>query len=112
MSVHMRLADVGSPLSDASSYVLGMPHLNPNGLSENWLWKELGHRHWNLIAKAYGRAATGFGSVGDQPIYADAAAPTTRPLRLLSRAVVKGSPPRATMAGWAPLRRASSRSRL
>jgi hypothetical protein len=37
MSVHMRLADVGSPLSDASSYVLGMPHLNPNGLSENWL---------------------------------------------------------------------------
>jgi probable biosynthetic protein (TIGR04099 family) len=70
MSVHMRLADVGSPLSDASSYVLGMPHLNPNGLSENWLWKELGHRHWNLIAKAYGRAATGFGSAGDQPIYA------------------------------------------
>ncbi|MHC2086474.1 Pnap_2097 family protein [Methylobacterium sp. CM6244] len=47
-----------------------MPHLSPNGLSENWLWKELGHRHWNMIAKAYGRAATGFGSVGDQPIYA------------------------------------------
>ncbi len=67
MSLHMRLAGAGSPLSDASSYVLGMPHLSPNGLSENWLWKELGHRHWNLIAKAYGRAATGFGSVGDSP---------------------------------------------
>jgi len=70
MSLHMRLAGAGSPLSDASSYTLGMPHLCPHGLSENWLWKELGHRHWNLIAKAYGRAATGFGSVGDQPIYA------------------------------------------
>ncbi|MCJ2130457.1 Pnap_2097 family protein [Methylobacterium sp. E-045] len=70
MSLHMRLAAAGSPLSDASSYVLGMPHLCPNGLSENWLWKELGHRHWNLIAQAYGRAAAGFGPKGGQPIYA------------------------------------------
>jgi probable biosynthetic protein (TIGR04099 family) len=27
-----------------------MPHLNGNGLSETWLMKELGHRHWLMLA--------------------------------------------------------------
>lgn len=70
MSLHMRLAGAGEPLAAVSAYVLGMPHLCPNGLSENWLWKELGHRHWNLIAQAYGRAMAGFGPQGERPIYA------------------------------------------
>jgi probable biosynthetic protein (TIGR04099 family) len=30
--------------------LVGMPHLNPNGLSETWLMKELGHRHWLMLA--------------------------------------------------------------
>lgn len=30
--------------------LLGMPHLNGNGLSETWLMKELGHRHWLMLA--------------------------------------------------------------
>lgn len=70
MGLHLRPGADVSPLMDTASYVLGMPHLCPNGLSENWLWKELGHRHWMLIAQAYGVAATGFGPVGEQPVYA------------------------------------------
>ncbi len=31
--------------------LLGMPHLNPFGLSETWLMKELGHRHWLMLAQ-------------------------------------------------------------
>jgi len=30
--------------------LLGMPQLNPLGLSETWLMKELGHRHWLMLA--------------------------------------------------------------
>ncbi|MGO8470307.1 hypothetical protein AB9F45_39245, partial [Rhizobium leguminosarum] len=30
--------------------LLCMPHLNGNGLSETWLMKELGHRHWLMLA--------------------------------------------------------------
>ncbi|MBY3591351.1 DNA gyrase [Rhizobium bangladeshense] len=31
--------------------LLGMPHLSPFGLSETWLMKELGHRHWLMLAQ-------------------------------------------------------------
>lgn len=31
--------------------LLGMPHLTPSGLSETWLMKELGHRHWLMLAR-------------------------------------------------------------
>lgn len=66
----MRLEGVDTPLTDAFRDVMGMPHLCPSGLSENWLWKELGHMHWGLIAKAFGRAEAGFGPVGEPPVYA------------------------------------------
>ncbi|CAO4132596.1 Pnap_2097 family protein [Methylorubrum extorquens] len=66
----MRLEGDDTPLTDACCHVLGMPHLCPSGLSENWLWKELGHRHWGLIAKAFGRAEAGFGPAGEPPVYA------------------------------------------
>jgi probable biosynthetic protein (TIGR04099 family) len=31
--------------------LIGMPHLTPSGLSETWLMKELGHRHWLMLAR-------------------------------------------------------------
>ena len=31
--------------------LIGMPHMTPNGLSETWLMKELGHRHWLMLAR-------------------------------------------------------------
>ena len=70
LTLHIRPEEVGAPLDETTRYTLGMPHLCPIGLSENWLWKELGHRHWNLIARGMGRAAAGFGSESEQPIYA------------------------------------------
>ncbi len=70
MTKHIRFEEVASTPIETSRYLLGMPHLCPNGLSENWLWKELGHRHWGLIADAIGKTAIGFGTEAQQPIYA------------------------------------------
>jgi probable biosynthetic protein (TIGR04098 family) len=33
---------------------LGMPHLDAGGLSENWLFRDAGDRHWEAIARALG----------------------------------------------------------
>src|SRR5215470_5314409 len=50
--------------------VLGMPHLCLNGLSETWLLKECGHRHWFLLADAAGLAVPDFRDEAGEPIYA------------------------------------------
>ena len=34
--------------------LIGMPHLTPHGLSETWLMKELGHRHWLMLTRDLG----------------------------------------------------------
>jgi len=50
--------------------VLGMPHLSGTGLSEPWLLKECGHRHWQMLAAAAGRAVPDFRAPDGTPIYA------------------------------------------
>jgi probable biosynthetic protein (TIGR04099 family) len=41
-------------------YRAGMPQLAHAGLSENWLLKECGHRHWEALAAAMGRELPDF----------------------------------------------------
>jgi probable biosynthetic protein (TIGR04099 family) len=50
--------------------VLGMPHLCLGGLSETWLLRECGHRHWFLLAQATGRAVPDFRDAAGNPVYA------------------------------------------
>ena len=50
--------------------VLGMPHLSLGGLSETWLLKHLGHRHWQLLAVLAGRAVPEFRDAEGNPVYA------------------------------------------
>ncbi len=57
-----------SPIPNAVT--LGMPHLCLTGLSETWLLKECGHRHWFLLAQAAGRAMPNFCDQAGQPVYA------------------------------------------
>ena len=52
------------------SVLLGMPQLSGVGLSECWLLKELGHRHWMALAKAAGMDAPDFRDDMGQPVYA------------------------------------------
>ena len=44
----------------ATSIVLGMPQLCLSGLSETWLLKDIGHRHWTLLAYALGQSLPEF----------------------------------------------------
>lgn len=46
-------------MSMTDRYCAGMPQLSYTGLSENWLLKECGHRHWEALAAHAGRASTG-----------------------------------------------------
>jgi probable biosynthetic protein (TIGR04099 family) len=50
--------------------VLGMPHLCTIGLSETWLLKECGHRHWFMLAEAAGLSTPDFRDQSGDPIYA------------------------------------------
>ena len=57
-------------LFHVESYRLGMPHLSLGSLSESWLLKELGHRHWLLLAAMAGREVPDFRDAGGAPVYA------------------------------------------
>ncbi|WP_083961466.1 Pnap_2097 family protein [Rhizobium hainanense] len=50
--------------------LLGMPHLTPFGLARTWLMKELGHRHWLMLAKRLGMATADFRSPEGNEAYA------------------------------------------
>ena len=51
-------------------YTAGMPQLNVNGLSENWLLKECGDRHWQGIAQSQGLARPEFRDAQGHKVYA------------------------------------------
>jgi probable biosynthetic protein (TIGR04099 family) len=50
--------------------LLGMPHLTPTGLSEAWLMKELGHRHWMMLARRLGMNDADFRTADGREAYA------------------------------------------
>lgn len=54
----------------APHLLLGMPHVTPQGLSETWLMKELGHRHWLMLAREFGMANADFRTPSGEEAYA------------------------------------------
>ncbi len=50
--------------------MVGMPHLGFGGLSETWLLKECGHRHWLALAQAAGQRVPDFRDAKGAPVYA------------------------------------------
>jgi probable biosynthetic protein (TIGR04099 family) len=73
----------GGPAVPALSdeIVLGMPHLCLGGISETWLLRECGHRHWFLLAQAAGRAIPDFRDGEGDPVYAAFIAVSVREAR-------------------------------
>lgn len=51
-------------------YIAGMPHLSYQGLSENWLLKECGHRHWLALAELNNQSLPDFHDVSGNKAYA------------------------------------------
>jgi probable biosynthetic protein (TIGR04099 family) len=64
------LAESAAAPTVPDALVLGMPHLCMTGLSETWLIKECGHRHWFLLARAAGLPVPDFRDPTGEPIYA------------------------------------------
>jgi probable biosynthetic protein (TIGR04099 family) len=62
--------------------LIGMPHLTPFGLSETWLMKELGHRHWLLLGKFLGLEDADFRSPAGEELYAAFCASSMQQARL------------------------------
>jgi probable biosynthetic protein (TIGR04099 family) len=73
----------GGPAAPSISdrIVLGMPHLCLGGLSETWLIRECGHRHWFQLARAAGRAVPDFRDAAGDPVYAAFVAVSVRDAR-------------------------------
>lgn len=57
-------------LVEVDSILLGMPQLSLFGLSETWLLRELGHRHWMMLARLAGQSAPNFVDERGAPVYA------------------------------------------
>jgi probable biosynthetic protein (TIGR04099 family) len=53
----------------AAAIILGMPQLCLGGLSETWLLKDIGHRHWTLLARATGRSLPDFADANGAAIH-------------------------------------------
>ena len=62
--------------------LLGMPHLTPHGLSETWLMKELGHRHWLMLARRLGMENADFRTPDGRAVYASICATSLQEARL------------------------------
>jgi probable biosynthetic protein (TIGR04099 family) len=58
------------PSALVGRYTAGMPQLSSSGLSENWLLKECGHRHWLAIAQRQGQAVPEFRDAQGRKVYA------------------------------------------
>jgi probable biosynthetic protein (TIGR04099 family) len=54
----------------AAAIILGMPQLCLGGLSETWLLKDIGHRHWTLLAHATGQSLPDFADENGAAIHA------------------------------------------
>jgi probable biosynthetic protein (TIGR04099 family) len=62
--------------------LIGMPHLTPHGLSETWLMKELGHRHWLMLARHLGMDNADFRTADGEEAYAAICATSLSEARL------------------------------
>jgi probable biosynthetic protein (TIGR04098 family) len=70
VSPQLRSVDMPPTPSERRTYFLNMPQMAVGGLSESWLFKELGDIHWNVLAKALGQPTRLLSDSAGERIYA------------------------------------------
>jgi probable biosynthetic protein (TIGR04098 family) len=70
ISPQLRSVDVPPTAVERRTYLLNMPQMAIGGLSESWLFKELGDIHWNILAKALGQPTRLISDSAGDRIYA------------------------------------------
>lgn len=63
-------AEFVQPRTVAQPVTVGMPQLALHGLSENWLLKDCGHRHWLMLAELFGQPLPDFRDGEGTTLYA------------------------------------------
>ena len=66
----LALATLPPRVEARETVTLAMTHLSPCGLSEQWLLRDAGDRHWALIAQAMGQKQAVFTDASGRPVYA------------------------------------------
>ena len=70
ISPQLRSVDAPPIPVERRTYLLNMPQMAVGGLSESWLFKELGDIHWNMLAKALGQPTRLISDSAGDRIYA------------------------------------------
>jgi probable biosynthetic protein (TIGR04098 family) len=70
ISPQVRSVDVLPTASERRTYLLNMPQMALGGLSESWLFKELGDIHWSVLAGALGQPTRLLSDSAGDRIYA------------------------------------------
>jgi probable biosynthetic protein (TIGR04098 family) len=70
VSPQLRTEDVPPTPNERRTYLLNMPQMAVGGLSESWLFKELGDIHWHMLAKALGQPTRLLSDSAGDRIYA------------------------------------------
>jgi probable biosynthetic protein (TIGR04098 family) len=70
ISPQLRSVDAPPTAGERRTYLLNMPQMALGGLSESWLFKELGDIHWNILAKALGQPTRLLSDSAGDRIYA------------------------------------------
>ena len=70
VSPQPRSADVPPSANERRTYLLNMPQMAVGGLSESWLFKELGDIHWTVLARALGQPTRLLSDSAGDRIYA------------------------------------------
>jgi probable biosynthetic protein (TIGR04098 family) len=69
-SPQVRSVDALPTASERRTYLLNMPQMAVGGLSESWLFKELGDIHWTVLARALGQPTRLLSDSSGDRIYA------------------------------------------
>ncbi|HTC05118.1 MAG TPA: LnmK family bifunctional acyltransferase/decarboxylase, partial [Xanthobacteraceae bacterium] len=70
VSPRLLSTDVPTTTGERRTYLLNMPQMAVGGLSESWLFKELGDIHWTVLAKALGQPTRLLSDSAGDRIYA------------------------------------------
>jgi probable biosynthetic protein (TIGR04098 family) len=70
VSPRLLSTDVPTTPGERRTYLLNMPQMAVGGLSESWLFKELGDIHWTVLAKALGQPTRLLSDSAGDRIYA------------------------------------------
>ena len=70
MNLALPSSQLDQTVASHAAFTVSMMQMSPFGLSEQWLLRDCGDRHWELIAQALGQPNATFSDRSGRPVYA------------------------------------------